>query len=188
MQFDLAAGSGHTIVLDDGEGDGGARPTEALLAVAGGMHCDGRLLAADEEAPEVHGVRGRGTRRAAAGLPARLHVDRARPRGRGCRHRATVAVRRSIELSATKYCPISAMISAGPTEIHHRYPDRGHRAGADGGPRRRGHGDRAVRRARLDLHVDVASICRRMYSHAVATEMTVMSPSTGPGRPRAAAS
>jgi putative redox protein len=28
----LPAGSGHTIVLDDGEGDGGARPTEALLA------------------------------------------------------------------------------------------------------------------------------------------------------------
>ena len=59
------------------------------------------------------------------------------------------AVRRSVELSATKYCPISAMISAGPTEIHHRYPDRGHRAGADGGPRRRSHGDRPVRRPGL---------------------------------------
>ena len=31
------------------------------------------------------------------------------------------AIRRSIELSATKYCPVSAMLSAGPTEIHHRY-------------------------------------------------------------------
>jgi putative redox protein len=31
------------------------------------------------------------------------------------------AVRRCIELSATKYCPISAMVSAGPTELHHRY-------------------------------------------------------------------
>jgi putative redox protein len=31
------------------------------------------------------------------------------------------AIRRCIELSAEKYCPVSAMLSAGPTEIHHRY-------------------------------------------------------------------
>ncbi len=34
---------------------------------------------------------------------------------------AEAAVRRSIELSATKYCPVNAMLSAGDTEIHHRY-------------------------------------------------------------------
>jgi putative redox protein len=31
------------------------------------------------------------------------------------------AIRRSIELSATKYCPVNAMISAGATIVHHRY-------------------------------------------------------------------
>lgn len=31
------------------------------------------------------------------------------------------AVRRSIELSALKYCPVNAMLSAGATEVHHRY-------------------------------------------------------------------
>jgi putative redox protein len=31
------------------------------------------------------------------------------------------AVRRSIELSATKYCPVNAMLSAGETTVHHRY-------------------------------------------------------------------
>ena len=31
------------------------------------------------------------------------------------------AIRRSIELSATRYCPVSAMISAGATVVHHRY-------------------------------------------------------------------
>jgi putative redox protein len=30
-------------------------------------------------------------------------------------------VRRCIELSATKYCPVSAMLSAGATAVHHRY-------------------------------------------------------------------
>ena len=34
-------------------------------------------------------------------------------------------VRRCIELSATKYCPVNAMLSAGATEIHHRYRVRG---------------------------------------------------------------
>jgi putative redox protein len=31
------------------------------------------------------------------------------------------AIRRAIELSATKYCPVNAMLSAGATEVHHRY-------------------------------------------------------------------
>jgi putative redox protein len=31
------------------------------------------------------------------------------------------AVRRAIELSATKYCPVNAMLSAGATEIHHAF-------------------------------------------------------------------
>jgi putative redox protein len=31
------------------------------------------------------------------------------------------AVRRAIELSATKYCPLNAMLSSGATEIHHSY-------------------------------------------------------------------
>lgn len=31
------------------------------------------------------------------------------------------AIARCIELSATKYCPVNAMISAGATEVHHGY-------------------------------------------------------------------
>lgn len=34
---------------------------------------------------------------------------------------AEAAIRRAIELSATKYCPVNAMISAGATEVHHAY-------------------------------------------------------------------
>lgn len=40
------------------------------------------------------------------------------------------AVRRCIELSATKYCPVNAMLSAGETVVHHRY--RVQRTGEDG--------------------------------------------------------
>ena len=31
------------------------------------------------------------------------------------------AIRRSIELSAARYCPVNAMLSAGDTAIHHHY-------------------------------------------------------------------
>lgn len=34
---------------------------------------------------------------------------------------SVAAIRRCIELSAMKYCPVSAMISAGATEVHHGY-------------------------------------------------------------------
>ena len=34
---------------------------------------------------------------------------------------AEAAIRRAIELSATKYCPVNAMVSAGATTVHHRY-------------------------------------------------------------------
>jgi putative redox protein len=37
------------------------------------------------------------------------------------RNLSEAAIRRSIELSAMKYCPVSAMLSAGATVIHHRY-------------------------------------------------------------------
>ena len=40
------------------------------------------------------------------------------------------AIRRCIELSATKYCPVNAMLSAGATEVHHRYVVR--RTGPEG--------------------------------------------------------
>ena len=46
-------------------------------------------------------------------------VDRhARGRGAGL---SEAAIRRCIELSATKYCPVNAMLSAGATIVHHRY-------------------------------------------------------------------
>ena len=34
---------------------------------------------------------------------------------------AEAAVRRAVELSASKYCPVNAMISAGATEVHHHF-------------------------------------------------------------------
>jgi len=120
LRFTVRTGSGHEVVLDDGAGNVGPRPVEMLLVGQAG--CTGMdvmsilqkkrqvitryevSVSADQRdkqpavfttADVVHIVEG----------PA---VDEA-------------AVRRAIELSATKYCSVAAMLSAGVVEIHHRY-------------------------------------------------------------------
>jgi putative redox protein len=120
LRFTARTGSGHEIVLDDSGGNAGPRPVEMLLVGQAG--CTGMdvmsilqkkrqvitsyevAVSAEQRdsqpaiftrADVVHIVEG----------PA---VDEA-------------SVRRAIELSATKYCSVAAMLSAGTVEIHHRY-------------------------------------------------------------------
>lgn len=120
MRFVLSTGSAQTIVLDDGNGNTGPRPTEALLAslVACTAMDVASLLVKKRQPFTAYTVEARGTQH--TDYPQvftwieLVHVVE----GPAI---SEVAVRRAIELSATRYCPISAMVSAGPTEIHHRY-------------------------------------------------------------------
>ena len=120
MRFVVTTGSGHKLVMDDGVGDAGARPTEVLLAslVACTAMDIASLLVKKRQPVTGYSVEARG--RQQDEYPQvftwieLVHVVE----GTGIDE---VAVRRCIELSATKYCPISAMLSAGPTEIHHRF-------------------------------------------------------------------
>lgn len=120
MRFEASTGSGHTIVLDDGVGDGGARPTEMLLValVACTAMDIASLLVKKRQTFTGYSIEARGEQQ--SDYPQVytwieiVHVV-AGPRLND------VAVRRSIELSATKYCPINAMVSAGPTEVRHRF-------------------------------------------------------------------
>ena len=120
LRFVGRVGSGHEIVLDNGIGDTGMRPAELVpLALAGCTAMDVISIlrkkrqdvrhyaveasgTQDEDHPNaftridvVHVVEGSG-----------IDVD---------------AVRRAIELSATKYCSVGATLSSGITEIHHGY-------------------------------------------------------------------
>ena len=120
MRFELSTGSGHELVFDDGVGDTGPRPTEVLLASL--VTCSAMdvasLLAKKRQAFAAYTIEARG--RQQTEYPQvytwieLVHVVEGPAID-------DVAVRRSIELSATKYCPINAMMSAGPTEVHHRY-------------------------------------------------------------------
>ena len=120
LRFVARTGSGHSLVLDNGLGNTGPRPAELIpMALAGctamdvisilrkkrqevtryevraeGVHMDGHPNAFTR-IDVVHVVEG----------PA-IDAD---------------AVRRAIELSATKYCSVGATLSSGITEIHHAY-------------------------------------------------------------------
>jgi putative redox protein len=120
LRFTVHTGSGHAIVLDNVEGDAGPRPVEMLLAGQAG--CTGmdvisilqkkRLTVTRYEVAVTAEQRDRQpatfTRADVVHIVEGPTVDEA-------------SVRRAIELSATKYCSVAAMLSAGTVEIHHRY-------------------------------------------------------------------
>lgn len=120
MRFTATTGSGRTIVFGDTARKGELSPVEtvaAALAACSAMDVVSILekkrqawdvyrieVAADQrtEYPQVY------TRIDVTHIVEGAVVVEA-------------AVRRAVQLSAAKYCPVNAMISAGATEVHHRF-------------------------------------------------------------------
>ncbi len=119
LRFAGRVGSGHELVLDDAEGDAGMRPAELVpLAVAGCTAMDViSILRKKRQSVARYEVRASGIQRDAQ--PAAftridlLHVVDGDV--------DADAVRRAIELSATKYCAVGATLASGIAEIHHAY-------------------------------------------------------------------
>lgn len=120
MRYEATTGSGHLVMVDNREGDSAPRPTELVLvglATCTAMDvisiCRKKRLVVDRYRVHLRAEQ-------------RLEYPQVFTRielvhdleGRALDEEA---VRRSVELSATKYCPVSAMLSAGATEIHHAY-------------------------------------------------------------------
>jgi putative redox protein len=129
MSFVARTGSGHDVPTDDKESDSAPRPTELILA--GLATCTGMDIVSildkqrqDYESYQVHATAEQRDEHPQVFTRIDLVHE---VRGPGV---TEAAVRRCIELSGTKYCPVSAMLSAGDTEIHHRY--RIERTGPDG--------------------------------------------------------
>ena len=116
-RVEAVADGGRAVVMEVGE-DGGPTPIDALLASLAGC-----------TAMDVASIL-RKKRQSAATYEVVVDGDRADDHPRvftalRIEHRVTGAVepealRRSIELSATTYCPVSAMLSAVAT-LEHRY-------------------------------------------------------------------
>jgi putative redox protein len=120
MRFHAVPSSGHELDFDDRESDQGGSPVETILAaLASCSAMDVVSIAAKKrQAITDYGLEVTGSQRDEYPQVFTeidlVHVVEGTDI-------AEAAIRRAIELSATKYCPVNAMISAGATVVHHRY-------------------------------------------------------------------
>jgi putative redox protein len=120
MQFVASPSSGHVIAFDERKSNQGGSPVETVLAaLAACTAMDVISIAAKKrQAVERYEVEASGSQRdeypQVFSEIDLVHVVQ----GTGL---SEAAIRRAIELSATKYCPVNAMLSAGATVVHHRY-------------------------------------------------------------------
>ncbi len=120
LRFVARTGSGHSVVLDDGRGDTGPRPAELVpLALAGCTAMDVISILRKKRQDVTHyEVRVEGAQMDAhPNAFTRIDVVHV-VEGPAI---DVEAVRRAIELSATKYCSVGATLASGMTEIHHAY-------------------------------------------------------------------
>ncbi|HYO44541.1 MAG TPA: OsmC family protein [Candidatus Limnocylindrales bacterium] len=120
MRFEAQVGSGHTVVMDNAEGDSGARPAELVGVALGGCTGMDVISILRKKRQQVTGYEIRVSGLQAEGHPNNflrfdvVHVVD------GVDIDAE-AVRRAIELSATRYCSVGSTLASGGLELHHRY-------------------------------------------------------------------
>jgi putative redox protein len=119
-RFVALTGSGHTLIIDSAEGDSGPRPAELLVVAQAGCTAmdviailrkkrqvvtryEVRVAGEQRDDPPPHVFE---RMRVIHALEGDIDID---------------ALRRTIELSATKYCTVTGNLASGVTEIHHAY-------------------------------------------------------------------
>jgi len=120
MRFEATTGSGFSLETDNESGGTAPRPTELLAAAIGA--CTGM---------DVISILGK-KRQLVSGYAIRVQAEQRDAHPHAFRRVEVVhevtgpaidpeAVRRAIELSATRYCSVSSGLSTGIAEVHHRY-------------------------------------------------------------------
>jgi putative redox protein len=120
MRFVATTGSGHTIAFDDRADDSGPGPTETIAAALGACTAMDVASIALKKRQDVasYAIHVRAEQRDEYPKVFTSITIVHEVEGPAV---AEEAIRRCIELSAIKYCPISSMLAAGDTTIHHRY-------------------------------------------------------------------
>lgn len=120
LRFVARASGGHSIALDSGTGDTGMRPSELIpIALAACSAMDVISILRKKRQPvrryevRTNGVQQDDSPHAFTRIDVVHVVDGAVIDDE--------AVRRAIELSATKYCSVGATLATGISEIHHSY-------------------------------------------------------------------
>ncbi len=120
MLFEASPSSGHPYAFDERKSNRGGSPVETVLAAL--ASCSGMdvisIAAKKRQVIDEYRIDVRGSQRDEYPQIFTEITVTHEVVGRGL---SVAAVRRSIELSAAKYCPVNAMISAGATVVHHRY-------------------------------------------------------------------
>ncbi len=120
MAFHAEPSSGHPMDFDDRESNTGASPVETVLsalAACSAMDVVG-ILAKKRQDVTGYAVVVSGVQRDEY---PQVYTEVVMTHDVEGRNLSVAAIRRAIELSALKYCPVNAMISAGATTVHHRY-------------------------------------------------------------------
>ncbi len=120
LRFLARAGSGHTLVLDDAAGDTGFRPAELVPTALAGCTAMDVISVLRKKRQDVTSYEVRASGVQQDDFPhafTRIDVEHV-VSGPNVE---LEAVRRAIELSATRYCSVGLTLSTGITEIHHAY-------------------------------------------------------------------
>lgn len=120
MRFHVDPSSGHPIEFDDRRSNQGGSPVETLLSALAA--CTGMdvisIARKKRQAVTAYSVEVEASQRDEY---PQVYTEIQLVHVVSGTDLSEAAIRRSIELSAVKYCPVSAMLSAGATVIHHRY-------------------------------------------------------------------
>ena len=120
MAFHAEPSSGHPLDLDDRSSNTGGSPVETVLVALAACSAMDVISIASKKRQVVtsYVIEASGSQRDEY---PQIYTDITVTHVFEGTDLAEAAIRRAVELSATKYCPVSAMISAGATVIHHRY-------------------------------------------------------------------
>jgi len=120
MHFAAAPSSGHPLEFDDRRSNQGGSPVETMLSALGACTAMDviSITAKKRQRVETYEIHVTGSQRDEYPQVFTEIVVVHEVTGPGL---SEAAIRRAIELSATKYCPVNAMLSAGATVVHHRY-------------------------------------------------------------------
>ncbi len=120
MRFHAEPSSGHAIDFDERRSNQGGSPVETVLAALAACSAMDVISIATKKRQSItaYAIEASGSQRdeypQVYGEISVVHVVSGTDL-------SEAAIRRAIELSATKYCPVNAMVSAGATVVHHRY-------------------------------------------------------------------
>jgi putative redox protein len=120
LRFVARTGSGHEIAMDNEVGGSAPRPTEVLAAAIGGCTAMDVISILGKKRQDVtrYAIRVEGVQREAHPHAFRRVEIIHEVEGPAVE---VDAVRRAIELSATRYCAVSLGLATGIAELHHRY-------------------------------------------------------------------